>query len=300
MTPMIAMVVFSGVAALLVFLAGRGDKARDPRLTLLALGLLAVFPLLGLLPKLPVLPVSTVVGSSSGFPWMNVLLVIWAGGFVVATVRLGLAAKGISNWRKRSQLVARVDRVEIRKLSGLKGPVAAGVIRPVVFVPEGWRDWSEETRGIVLDHEMSHLRRRDPLWRWIAEISCAVNGYNPLVIWMARRLSMQCEFACDAMVLQKGVRPGDYARVLCDLAQDKLPCGPVLAMAGISLLEARVGRLMAPRTRQGSIGLVTLVGLTLAFAGALVSLGPRIETAIPVSKEEIELRWKAQPFPGER
>lgn len=292
--------MFSGVAALLVFLAGRADKARDPRLTLLALGLLAVFPLFGLLPKLPVLPASAVKGSSSGFQWMDVLLVIWAGGFIVAALRLGIAAKGISNWRKRSLLVARVDRVEIRQLPGLKGPVAAGVIRPVVFVPEGWSDWSEETRGIVLDHELSHLRRRDPLWRWIAEISCAVNGYNPLVIWMARRLSIQCEFACDAVVLKSGVRPGDYARVLCDFAQDHVPRGPVLAMAGTSSLEARVGRLIAPRKPQGNIGLIVLVALTLACAGVFASLGPRRETSVPVSRDEVELRWSAQPFPGER
>ncbi len=297
---MIAMVMFSGVAALLVFLAGRGDKARDPRLTLLALGLLAVFPLLGLLPKLPVLPASTVKGSASGFSWMDVLLVVWAGGFIVAALRLAIAAKGISNWRKRSQLVGRVDRVEIRELPGLKGPVAAGVIRPVVFVPEGWSNWSEETREIVLHHELSHLRRRDPLWRWIAEISCAVNGYNPLVIWMARRLSIQCEFACDAMVIKNGVQPGDYARVLCDFAQDTVPHGPVLAMAGTSSLEARVGRLMAARNRQGSAGLFVMIGLTLACAGGLISLGPKSETTVPVSQGEVELRWTAQPFPGEK
>lgn len=295
---MIAMVMFSGVAALLVYLAGRGDKACDPRLTLLALGLLAVFPLLGLLPKLPVMPAATVTASSSGFPWMSLLLVIWAVGFIVATLRLGLAAKGICNWRKRSVLVARVDGVEIRQLPGLSGPVAAGVIRSVVFVPEGWDDWSEETRGIVLAHEMSHLQRHDPLWRWVAEISCAVNGYNPLVIWMTRRLAMQCEFACDAMVLKKGVRPGDYARVLCDFAQDEVPRGLVLAMAGTSSLEARVGRLMAPRRRQGSIRLCALIALTLACAGALVSVGPRREISGAVSRDEVELRWAAQPFPG--
>ena len=49
--------IFFGVAAVLVYLAGRRDSARDPRLTTVALVLLAAAPLLaGALPKIPLLP----------------------------------------------------------------------------------------------------------------------------------------------------------------------------------------------------------------------------------------------------
>jgi beta-lactamase regulating signal transducer with metallopeptidase domain len=299
MNSMIAMLVFSAVAALLVYLAGRGDQARDPRLTVIALGLLAIFPLLGLLPKLEILPAGEANVDSSDFPWATVLMVAWAAGFLVAATRLGFAAKGISNWRKRSTLVERMGRVEIRSLPGLKGPVAAGVIRPVVFLPESWSEWSKETRRIVLDHEMAHHRRRDPLWRWVAEIACVVSGCNPLVIWMKRRLTAQCEFACDVLVLKDGIPAGDYARVLCDFAEDRLPHGPVLAMAGTSSLEARVRRLVLPRKQKGSVGLCALVFLTLAGAGALATLSSRAEIKTPFTPAEVELRWSADPFPGE-
>jgi beta-lactamase regulating signal transducer with metallopeptidase domain len=292
---MIAMLLFSGVAALLVLLAGRRDPARDPRLTVLALGLLAVFPLLGWLPKLPVLPAQAAGGG--GFPWTKVLLAIWAAGFLVGALRLGIAAKGISNWRKRSRLLRRVGRVEIRQLSGLKGPVAAGVIRPVIFVPESWNQWSAETRRIVLSHEMAHHRRRDPLWRWIAEIACAVNGFNPLVIWMVRRLTAQCEYACDVEVLSRGISANSYARVLCDFAEARAPRGPVLAMAATSSLESRVRRLLDSRKRRGSAGIIALGVLALGFAGGLAMLGSR---AVAVSEKEVEVRWAADPFPGEK
>ncbi len=296
---MIAMLQFSAVAAGLVFLAGCGDKARDPRLTVLALALLVIFPLSIYLPKVAVFPAPLAVERSSIYPWMSVLSFVWGLGFLVAAVRLGIAARGISNWRKNSSLVDCVDRIEIRSLTGLRSPVAAGVFRPVVFVPEAWSCWSDDTRGIVLDHEMNHHRRHDPLSRWIAEIACAVNGYNPLVLWMARRLTVQCEFACDALVLSNGVPASDYARLLCDFAEDKMPSGPVLAMSVHSTLESRVRRMVRPRKEQGTIGLFTMITLAILSAGALASLGSRKGLEAPVSEDEVQRRWAANPFPTE-
>ncbi|RYD18650.1 MAG: M56 family metallopeptidase, partial [Verrucomicrobiaceae bacterium] len=225
---MIAMLTFSAVAALLVYLAGRGDAARDPRLTLVALGLLAVFPVLWFfLPKVGVLPAgagSATGGEGSGISWLWIAGAVWAAGFSYGAVRLVLAARGISGWRMRSVLSGSEDGVEIRRLDGLRGPVAAGVFRKVVFVPAAWETWPHETRRMVMEHELAHHRRRDPLWRWIAEIACVVNGCNPLVTWMARRLAEQCEYACDAEVLSRGgVTARDYARLLCDFAESGAP-----------------------------------------------------------------------------
>lgn len=297
---MIAMLLFSGAAALLVFLAGRSDKARDPRLTVLALALLAVFPvLLAFLPKFAVLPAPVAGVDRSGFTWMDALLLVWGVGFLTMALRLGFSAWGISRCRRRSLLIERVDGVEIRQLSGLKGPVAAGVIRPVVFVPDEWNRLSDETRRIVLDHELAHHRRRDPLWRWIAGIACVVNGGNPLVIWMVHRLTIQCEFACDAMVLQKGVAVRAYANLLCDFAEARPPSGPVLAMAMSSTLESRVRRLLSPCPPKGSAGLVVLSTLILTLAAVLPMLGPGEIAPAPVSRDEVRTRWAADPFPGQ-
>jgi beta-lactamase regulating signal transducer with metallopeptidase domain len=297
---MIAMLLFSGAAALLVFLAGRNDKARDPRLTVLALILLVVFPvLLAVLPKFAVLPAPVASVNRSGFPWMNILLLAWGAGFLTMALRFGFAALGISKWRRRSLLLDQLAGVEIRQLSGLKGPVAAGVIRPVVFVPEEWHQWPDETRRIVLDHELAHHRRRDPLWRWIAGIACVIHGGNPLVIWMVRRLTIQCEFACDAMVLEKGVAVRDYANLLCDFAEARPPSGPVLAMAASSSLESRVRRLLSPRPPKGAAGLVVLSVLVLTLAAALPMFGSAKIAPAPVSRDEVRMRWAADPFPGE-
>ena len=301
------MLIFSGLAAVTVWLAGRRDAARDPRLTTVCLALVVVFPLLGAwLPKVPLLPAAALGGGigPAGFVWQKLLWVVWACGFGMALLRLLLALREIARWRARSECVAAVDGVEIRMLAGLRGPVAAGVWRKVVFVPATWHEWSASARRMVLDHELSHHRRHDPLWRWVAELACALNWFNPAVAWMARRLAVQCEYACDAVVLRGGAQASAYARLLCDCAEARAARGPLLAMAGCSALECRVRRLVRP-AGPASVWLVAcFIALTLAAAATLALLGPAPPASLTPREEftpqEVATRWSANPFPGER
>ena len=305
------MLTFSGSAVAAVWLAGRRDAARDPRLTTLCLALLAVFPLLAAwLPKLPLLPVAAAPGGTgaAGIAWMKWLGGLWLPGFALAGWRLLLALREIARWRARSVPVAWLDGVEIRMLSGLRGPVAAGVWRRVVFVPAAWHEWSASARQMALDHELTHHRRHDPLWRWVAELACAVNWFNPAVAWMARRLAMQCEFACDAAVLRGGVQARIYARLLCDCAEQRAPRGPMLALADRAGLESRVRRLVKPAGPLRAWALACFIALTLVAAGTLALLGPAIpltnntspSPAEVFTPQEVRTRWAADPFPGER
>jgi len=303
---MSAMLMFSGMAAAAVWLAGRRDAARDPRLTTVCLALVAVFPLLGAcLPKVPLLPAAA-AGSghgATGLAWLKLLWLVWACGFGVALQRLLLALREIARWRLRSERVAVVNGVEIRRLAGLRGPVAAGVWRKVVFVPDAWNAWSAGARRMVLDHELTHHRRRDPLRRWVAELACALNWFNPAVAWMARRLAVQCEFACDAAVLRGGAQARDYASLLCDCAEARPPRGPLLAMAGHSALECRVRRLIRPTGPTSAWLVACFIALTLAAAATLALLGPAPPPGLTPSEvftpQEVETRWSANPFPSE-
>lgn len=297
---MITVLTFSIIAAGLVFLAGRKDAARDPRLTVLLLILLSAFPLmLVMMPKIAVLPTAGGTAGVARFPWGMILSGIWAVGFSFALSRLALAAWILCLWRDRSVIVDCVDGVEIRELRGLRGPVAAGVFRPVIFFPETWREWSEARLQVVVEHELAHHRRRDPLSRLFVELACAVHWYHPLVRWMARRFMLQSEFACDAMVLGKGIDAKKYATVLCDFAENRSVSRLALSMAETSTLEARVSRMLKPASRFSSAALLTIGGLGLMAACSLSMIGQKAGNDTQVPAHEVELRLTADPFPGE-
>jgi beta-lactamase regulating signal transducer with metallopeptidase domain len=291
--------IFCAMAAALVHLAGRKDVARAPLLTGVSLVLIALFPLLaGMMPKLHVLPVDSVRYEGSGFSGAKVIFGIWVVGFALMMLRLFAGIIALERWRSMSQTSGCTGDIEIRMLHGIKGPVAAGIFRKVVFVPESWTLWSAENQRIALHHETAHHRRRDPLWRFLAGIACAVHWFNPLVWWMARRLAIQCELACDAAVIDRGAKPSEYAKLLCDFAEETHHQGCAVAMAAKSTLEVRVRRMMQAHDRRGMAGVSMLVAIMVALAALLASLGSRPFVNETVSPEEVRLRWSADPFPG--
>ena len=295
-------IAFSLIAAATVWFAGRRDEARDPRLTLVVLGLLAIFPLLFFLPEWELLPAAAPQESNAP-SWTRWLPWIWGAGVAVASLRLVTALTVLHQWRKNSRRIEARDAgdalVDIRLLESITSPVAAGILKPVVFVPSVWPEWPQETREAVLAHEIKHHQRRDPLLRAIGAVACTLHWFNPLVWWMARRLGDQCEFACDEEVLADGMGAERYANVLCDLAASTRSPATALAMAHESGLEARVRRMFSKVPKSSRVALLALVGLTVLTALGLAVIrraAPPPKPAIPV--EEIKTRLSADPFPG--
>ncbi len=296
-------IAFSLTAAAFIWWAGRRDQAKDPRLTVLALVLLLVFPLLFFLPKWEVLPYTTDVVEVPQNLW-RWLPGIWAAGVALASLRLLAALSILNRWRRESERIGVRESgdliADVRLLKHHPSPVAAGIFKPVIFVPEEWHSWEPETQEAVLAHEMKHHQRRDPLMRAIASAACTLHWFNPLVWWMARRLGDQCEFACDEALVAEGMRADRYANVLCDLAAAKHSPATALAMAHESGLEARVKRMFSkvPATPRWLVGVLIVMTLGTAFGLVVIKRAePPAKPAIPV--EEIRTRLDANPFPGE-
>jgi beta-lactamase regulating signal transducer with metallopeptidase domain len=295
-------IAFSLIATAAVWFAGRRDEARDPRLTFLVLGLLAVFPLLFFLPEWQLLP-APIPQENITPSWTRWLPWVWGAGVAVASLRLIAALTVLHRWRKNSRRIEAREAgdalVDIRLLKSITSPVAAGILKPVVFVPPVWQEWPQETREAVLAHEIKHHQRRDPLLRAIGAVACTLHWFNPLVWWMARRLSDQCEFACDEEVLADGMGAERYANVLCDLAASTRSPATALTMAHESGLEARVKRMFSKVPKGSRVALLALVVLTILTALGLAMIrraDPPERPAIPV--QEIQTRLNADPFPG--
>ena len=280
----------------------RRDAARDPRLTLVVLVLLACFPLLSFLPKVRVDGEWMGNFPERGTAWVAWLGWVWGAGVVLFSLRLAVALVQLTRWRGRSVLVEDADfaghQPEIRMLDGLACPVAAGVLRPLILVPPAWRDWTPALRRTVISHEAAHHARRDPLWRAVAAVACALHWWNPLVWWMAARLADQCEYACDERVIRGGIPPRGYAGDLLSVAAECRAPATSLAMAGHAGLQARVQRMLAPPNAGSSLRVTCFAMLALTVAVAMAVIERHPADYIPsVDAEEIRTRLMADPFP---
>lgn len=82
---------------------------------------------------------------------------------------------------------------------GLRSPMQAGLIRPMVLLPD--ENSGEDVLRAALLHELTHYRRLDLCYKWLAEAAVCVHWFNPLVYILRRELSRECELSCDESVL---------------------------------------------------------------------------------------------------
>lgn len=294
-TPIASILAFSFIAAAAVAWTGRRGAAGSDLLSGLALVILLALPFLALLPGWAVLPTGPSdesVAGTSIFAWLL------PAGMILGLVRLLGSSLRLRRWVHTSTvlescLTSEGRRIEIRRLPDLQGPCAVGIRRPVIFVPPQWTSLPPTDRKMVLAHEIAHHERRDPLWRLLGALACAIHWFNPFVWWLARRHVFQAELACDAAVLASGAPPARYAHLLCDLAQGRTTPLAV-AMSG-STLGKRVGSLQRPGIRLSRLTLaISIAGMLIAGLACGLS---RPVHSIPVS--EIHLRLSADPFPGD-
>ncbi len=158
-------------------------------------------------------------------------------------------------------------------------PIASGIRRPVIVLPEIAEAWTQDRRRAVLLHELAHVARRDCMTQLIAEFACALYWFHPVVWWTARRLRIDRELACDDRVLAAGTEARSYAGHLLELAYslggNRRPAF-VVTMAQPRQLEGRLLALLDTRRKRGTPGL----------QGQLVMIALMTALALPVARVE--------------
>lgn len=176
--------------------------------------------------------------------WQALLLPVWAAGVALLLLRL---LTGAWLWRRlwsKAETAAVAlppdsPRAEIRFSSAIAGPLAAG---RKILLPAAWVQWTPEEQSAALAHELAHVRHRDGLSRWLAELAAALHWPSPLVWLMRRELRLAQEQRCDEAVLAAGVDASIYGRLLVRCARDHVSRG-AFGPAWMAASMARPGQL---------------------------------------------------------
>ena len=147
--------------------------------------------------------------------WKMLIPVVWIlGVFLVSAfiiwgnVRFRIRLKNDRREVRPGQLKDICSKLKIRHLpkvyiSGLTdSPCAAGIIRPVIYLPEWTVSSSCEELRFILIHELTHIRQKDNLYALFTSICCAVYWFDPFVWIMGKIQSADREAACDAWVIR--------------------------------------------------------------------------------------------------
>lgn len=157
---------------------------------------------------------------------------------------------------------------------GMSTPLLAGVLRPVLYLPQGM---DEQALELALRHELAHLNSGDLWGKAALRLACRVHWFNPLCHWQAARMERLCELACDEAAV-RGLNTEQrkaYGRVLLAAAAGPLPAGASGMSAGPENLKARLFALFEQRKanrRQmlaAAAGVLAAVCLTACAAAGL-------------------------------
>ncbi len=193
-------------------------------------------------------PVTVIAATPSAraviIDWPAIVFAVWVTGTMILLLRLLL--NGI---RLRAVVRAAAGRAPILTSSRVPGPLATGLLRPVILLPDSAGGWTRARRRAVLAHEAAHIRRRDPAILLAVHIATAVYWFHPLCWLAASRLRAESERACDDAALRTGLLPSGYATDLLDLAR-MFDTQLAIPMATTSHLESRVKSILDPFTNR--------------------------------------------------
>ena len=143
----------------------------------------------------------------------TVMLVVWA---VIAALIVGYAVYHLVRLKFKMRDAKKVEK-GIYESPLVTSPFAMGLIHPGIYLPV---DLPEFEREYLIEHERTHIRRGDLIFKMIAVTALAIHWFNPLV-WVAFVLFCRdMEMSCDEIVLEKlgvDIRK-DYSLSLVTLA----------------------------------------------------------------------------------
>jgi beta-lactamase regulating signal transducer with metallopeptidase domain len=231
-------------------------------------------------------------------PWPALVGAVYLGGVGAVLVVLFVHRSSVRRWARRASDVSDPQwrrllaecadgmgvRREVRLLRSREQsmPLTFGIRRPSILIPAIAEAWTGNRRRAVILHELAHIARRDCLTQTLAFVACALYWFHPAVWWVARRLRIERELACDDRVIAAGTEPREYAGHLLEIAYafgDRRASALAVSMARPQQLERRMlaaldsGRnrgVPAPRVR--ATGMLGAAALLLGIAGATPTL----------------------------
>ncbi len=178
-------------------------------------------------------------------------------------------------------------------------PITWGALRPIVLLPPAARGWAPEHLRAALLHELHHVRNGDALFALAARTVCTLYWFNPLMWWVAHRLEVESELACDDRVLTAGVRRSDYAEVLSGAGHGGALASGARALGGPpGGVRERLRRVIDTRR---AVRLPTRMATTIAagitfllsLSVSLVQLVPTREVLTTLMQDD---RWEARAY----
>ena len=105
----------------------------------------------------------------------------------------------------------------------LQTPIACGYMFPTIMFPPNVSRLSKSQKRHIVEHELVHIRRQDPLFKLLVTLACCFFWFNPLIWIMRTLMNRDIELVCDEQVIryESSQERRSYATLLLTFAHPK-------------------------------------------------------------------------------
>jgi beta-lactamase regulating signal transducer with metallopeptidase domain len=262
-------------------------------------------------------PAAIAPAPGGGRAWRGWLVIAWAAGALAALLPYLVSLAAAARMRRSARTVTDgpwaallgelaeamgVGRRPALLVSGRAAvPMASGLVRPAIVLPESAEAWPDARRRVVLLHELAHVRRLDLATRALAQAARAIHWFNPLVYLAARRLDAERERACDDLVLAAGMRASEYAAHLVEIARGISAArrwgawAAAVPMAEPSRLEDRVHAILDAARSRAALKWWAIAAGVLVVAAVVVPLAAMRAGPAGIAPDDALHPWEITP-----
>lgn len=175
-------------------------------------------------------PLRKIVDNSTARVWIFegynsfVVHLILSGYLIGLAITIG---RIISSYLKMRKLLLNsssesVAGLEFRSTQFTEAPFSFGFLNPQIFLPRRLLlDQSPDTLRVMLIHEKTHVKNRDPRWKIISLLTRAILFFTPTSWYLHRKLELETEIECDRLTIKEsGVGLQKYGSLLIDALAD--------------------------------------------------------------------------------
>jgi beta-lactamase class D/beta-lactamase regulating signal transducer with metallopeptidase domain len=204
-------------------------------------------------------------------------------------------------------LTPAVDMIEV---DAPISPMLFGLFRPRLLLPRHLRRFEASQQQMIIEHELTHLRRRDLYWMSVGIALQTAFWFNPFMWLLRGQLSWAQELGCDRDVMRgrpPTQRKAYAAALVAQLRLHARPAEAAMAFGGVSArtVAARVALIRTPvAARQrwapwlAATGLAGIVLASLAFQPALARHTALMSKATGPAPENMLARADAAALPA--
>lgn len=181
----------------------------------------------------------------------------------------------LNMYRETCKIMGIKHAPSLAKNERVPAPMIVGIVQPMVILPD--TSLKDTDIRLVMQHELTHYKRLDIVYKWLVQIALCIHWFNPVVYWVSREINRNCELSCDEAVIKCLDKKSrfDYGDMLLNAIKiDKMPSHTTVSLLlsdDAKRIKERLKAIMTYKKQSHKLVMVSvLLAVCLLFGAVCV------------------------------